>query len=167
MTFQDSTDSTRSAPDSMGRTAQLFLPSDDLFPRPPPPAARTARVLPALLLGPPRCHPSKSKPNAVFDETHSPEKIMAAHNSRFAAAHARRAGLIRLACDKQWNDDERVRRLRAPNVRRHVEPVDRPRDAHVLEQVLSARDGQVAAEHRVLPPEQAAVARRPKRYFFC
>jgi hypothetical protein len=167
MTFPDLPDSTRLASDSMNRTAQLSLPSDDFFPVRPPPAARTARVLPALLLGPPRCNPSKSNMNAVFDEMHSPEEIMAAHNSGFAAAHARRAGSIRLACDKQWNDDERLRRLRAPKVRSHVEPLDRPRDAHVLEQVISARDGNAAAERRVLPPEQAAVTRRPQRYFFC
>jgi hypothetical protein len=158
-------ESAPSAAGAMSGTAQVFIPVDDLFPPRPSPPGRTARLVPALLFTPRRSVPSKSKINAVFDETHSPEEVMATHIAGFAAAHARRVGSIRLACDKQGNDDERVRRIRAPTVRRGTEPLHHPHDGHVLEQVLNARAERRAAE-RPLPPERTAFERHRQRYFF-
>jgi hypothetical protein len=135
---------------------------------------RFSRTIPFPLSSSPRRNPPLSKLKTTFDETASPEKVVAAHTAGFAAAHALRAEKVQLAFDKQWDDEGRVRRLKAPRIRGGMEPPRKPTDLHLAERVLQDWDN--ARIHgdeewnpifrRQLPKEERAFRRGPKRIHY-
>jgi hypothetical protein len=139
--------------------------------------ARTARVIAPSLLA--ELHASRL--NAKFDETCSPEEVMSAHCHGYFTAHSTRVGSTQSTFDKQWSDEERIRPFHYGKLNSALDPVKRPKDNHVLEQVLKNREegrrsyrsrgqlsklGQVIARTESLPKEERAFERGPRRHFF-
>jgi hypothetical protein len=99
-----------------------------------------------------------------------PEEVVAVQTAGFAAAHAIRVKKVRLAMEKQWNDDDRVRRLQSPRMPRGPQ-VKKLTDLHLVERIREGwiREREEAGRKSVrvpLPREDRAFERGPKRMLF-
>jgi hypothetical protein len=105
---------------------------------------------------------------------------MAVHNRGFLAAHDRRVKATRAAFDKQCRDADRARTKRYPHVASPLDSRGRPRDRHVVEQIVQDRQEERLAAKSIasrrskslqysrrepLPPEDKAFERAPHRIY--
>ncbi|OHS95101.1 hypothetical protein TRFO_38673 [Tritrichomonas foetus] len=111
----------------------------------------------------PRTHvvldPTKSKLNQKFDETNYPEEIIAMHIFGYHRAYRRYVEKVTDIYEKQWEDEERVRRVKSTRLSYPTDPLNKRRkDQHVLERIIqdSKRTTGRSTDNR------ASSARRPR-----
>lgn len=118
-----------------------------------------------------------SKMHAKLDESYFPEEIMAVRHHGYMMAHARRVQTMQSMFDKQWYDQQRLRRRDLQRMNSLLSPVRHQRDNQTLERVIQDREERKMAKrepmmrqprlvrialnrNEKLPPEERAFDRR-------
>ena len=80
--------------------------------------------------------PSKPKLNLKVDAASYPEEIIGMHTYGYAVAHKRYSENVYESYEKQWEDEERLRRCKSARVRNPIDPIKRRKDHQVVEQII-------------------------------
>lgn len=121
--------------------------------------------------------PKKPKITQKFDAASYPEEVVAIHTYGYAVAHKRYSENICESYEKQWDDDERLRKCKSARLRKPVDPIRRRKDQHVLERIIqdsvkrertsrSFPQGNNSVGRMPLPPEERQSGRNSQRFFY-
>lgn len=120
--------------------------------------------------------PTKSKMNLKFDESTYPEEIIAMQTYGYACAHQKYIENIAASYQKQWDDEERLRKCRsARRMKYPTDPIKRRKDNQILEKVIHdskkrertlRANSQRIAQMEPLPPEERIMGRTSRRVFY-